>query len=82
MHTRLWIAAAFAATPILALSPVAFPGGDEAGCAKTVAGARYNQRLFRVARSIVGNASEAEDVVQQAYVCAYANLEQFAGEAA
>ena len=46
MHTRLWIAAAFAATPILALSPVAFPGGEEAGCAKTVAGARYNQRLF------------------------------------
>lgn len=46
MHTRLWIAAAFAATPILALSPIAFPGGEEAGCAKTVPGARYNQRLF------------------------------------
>ena len=46
MHTRLWIAAAFAATPILALSPVAFPAADDAGCVKAVAGARYNQRLF------------------------------------
>jgi RNA polymerase sigma-70 factor, ECF subfamily len=43
---------------------------------------RYNQRLFRVARSIVGNDSEAEDVVQHAYVCAYAHLEQFTGAAA
>lgn len=43
---------------------------------------RYNQRLFRVARSIVGNDSEAEDVVQHAYVCAYTNLQQFAGAAA
>ena len=46
MHTRLWIAAAFAATPILALSPVAFPAADEAACVKGVGGARYNQRLF------------------------------------
>jgi RNA polymerase sigma-70 factor (ECF subfamily) len=43
---------------------------------------RYNQRLFRVARSIVGNVSEAEDVVQHAYVCAYTHLRQFAGAAA
>jgi hypothetical protein len=46
MHTRLWIAAAVAATPILALSPAAFPASHEGGCAKVVAGARYNQRLF------------------------------------
>ena len=46
MHTRLWIAAAFAATPILALSPVAFPASHDAGCVKAVTGARYNQRLF------------------------------------
>jgi RNA polymerase sigma-70 factor (ECF subfamily) len=43
---------------------------------------RYNQRLFRVARGIVGRDSEAEDVVQHAYVCAYAHLQQFAGAAA
>jgi len=40
---------------------------------------RYNQRLFRVARSIVGDDAEAEDVVQQAYLSAYQHLDQFAG---
>ncbi|MEQ9620326.1 MAG: RNA polymerase sigma factor [Deltaproteobacteria bacterium] len=40
---------------------------------------RYNQRLYRVARSIVGDASEAEDVMQDAYVQAYTHLSQFAG---
>jgi RNA polymerase sigma-70 factor (ECF subfamily) len=42
---------------------------------------RYNQRLYRIARSIVGDAGEAEDVVQDAYVRAYINLGQFAGTA-
>lgn len=42
---------------------------------------RYNQRLFRAALSIVGDADEAEDVIQQAYVNAYMHLGQFAGEA-
>lgn len=46
MHNRLWIAGILAATPILALSPAAFPASHEAGCVKTVAGVRYNQRLF------------------------------------
>jgi len=46
MHARLWIAAAVAATPMLVLSPAAFPASHEPGCAKIVAGARYNQRLF------------------------------------
>ncbi len=45
MHTRLWLAGILAATPILALSPVAFPSRD-AGCVRSVAGSRYNQRLF------------------------------------
>jgi RNA polymerase sigma-70 factor (ECF subfamily) len=40
---------------------------------------RYNQRLYRVARAIVGNDSEAEDVMQDAYVRAYEHLAQFAG---
>jgi len=40
---------------------------------------RYNQRLFRVARGIVGNDVEAEDVVQEAYVRAFEHLDQFAG---
>jgi RNA polymerase sigma-70 factor, ECF subfamily len=42
---------------------------------------RCNQRLFRVARAIVQNESEAEDVVQAAYLRAFAGLEAFRGEA-
>ena len=42
---------------------------------------RYNQRLYRVARSILRNDTEAEDVMQDAYVRAYTHLNQFAGEA-
>lgn len=42
---------------------------------------RYNQRLYRVARSILRNDGEAEDVMQDAYVRAYEHLNQFAGEA-
>src|SRR5262245_20459905 len=40
---------------------------------------RYNQRLFRVARAILRDDAEAEDVMQQAYLNAYAHLDQFAG---
>jgi RNA polymerase sigma-70 factor, ECF subfamily len=40
---------------------------------------RYNQRLFRVVRSIIGEDSEAEDIVQEAYVRAFQNLRQFEG---
>jgi RNA polymerase sigma-70 factor (ECF subfamily) len=42
---------------------------------------RHNPRLYRVARTIVKNDVEAEDVMQEAYVRAYANLSQFKGEA-
>lgn len=42
---------------------------------------RYNQRLYRVARAIVRSDSEAEDVMQDAYVRAYAHLDQFARRA-
>jgi RNA polymerase sigma-70 factor (ECF subfamily) len=42
---------------------------------------RYNQRLYRAVRAIVGRDDEAEDVVQQAYVAAYSNLSRFRGEA-
>jgi len=38
---------------------------------------RYNQRLFRVARAILKDEAEAEDVMQQAYVNAYTHLHQF-----
>jgi RNA polymerase sigma-70 factor, ECF subfamily len=39
---------------------------------------RYNQRLYRVARAILHNDAEAEDVMQDAYVRAYEHLGQFA----
>ena len=42
---------------------------------------RYNQRLYRAARSILRNEAEAEDVVQDAYVRAYTHLGQYAGRA-
>lgn len=42
---------------------------------------RYNQRLYRLARSILRNEGEAEDVVQQAYLSAFAHLGEFREEA-
>lgn len=42
---------------------------------------RYNQRLYRVARAILRDDGEAEDVMQEAYVRAYQHLDQFAGRA-
>jgi RNA polymerase sigma-70 factor (ECF subfamily) len=42
---------------------------------------RYNQRLFRAARSILRDEAAAEDVMQETYLRAFANLDQFAGHA-
>jgi RNA polymerase sigma-70 factor (ECF subfamily) len=39
-----------------------------------------NRRLYRLARGILRNDSEAEDVVQETYVRAFTNLERFRGE--
>lgn len=40
---------------------------------------RYNQRMYRVARAILRDDTEAEDVMQDAYVRAYQHLHQFEG---
>lgn len=53
--------------------------GDRAAFATVIR--RHNRRLYRVARSVVRDDSEAEDVVQEAYVRAFANLDRFRGEA-
>ncbi len=42
---------------------------------------RHNQRLFRVARAMMRNDAEAEDVVQASYVKAFTHLDGFRGEA-
>src|SRR5688572_13148035 len=42
---------------------------------------RYNQRLYRVARAVLRDDGEAEDVTQEAWVRAFTHLDQFAGRA-
>ena len=42
---------------------------------------RYNQRLYRVAMSIINDDAEAEDVMQTTYINAYENLGKFAFKA-
>jgi len=42
---------------------------------------RCNQRLFRLARGVVGNDSDAEDVLQEAYLKAFAAISGFRREA-
>jgi RNA polymerase sigma-70 factor (ECF subfamily) len=70
--------------------PSSPPTPDEDVVARVVAGdvdlfevimRRYNRRLYRVARSIVRDDGEAEDVLQHAYVEAFAHLAQFEGRA-
>ncbi|HUZ91747.1 MAG TPA: RNA polymerase sigma factor [Methylocella sp.] len=41
---------------------------------------RHNRRLYRIARGILRNDSEAEDVVQEAYVNAFTHLGSFRGD--
>ena len=43
---------------------------------------RYNRRLYRLARAVLGNDAEAKDALQEAYLCAYRSIGQFRGEAA
>lgn len=40
----------------------------------------HNQRLYRLARGVVRNNSEAEDIVQEAYVRAFTHLQSFRGD--
>jgi RNA polymerase sigma-70 factor (ECF subfamily) len=75
-----------------ALQPAATPTtlSDEEVVARVLAGdtslfeilmRRYNQRLFRIARGILSDDGEAEDVMQEAYVRAFRELSAFRGEA-
>jgi len=42
---------------------------------------RHNQRVYRVARAVLKDETEAEDVMQQAYINAFTHLDQFAERA-
>ncbi|HEV2442712.1 MAG TPA: RNA polymerase sigma factor [Steroidobacteraceae bacterium] len=53
-------------------------GGD--GTAFALLMRRFNRRLYRVARAIVGDDAEAEDALQEAYINAYRCLRQFRGD--
>lgn len=41
---------------------------------------KYNRRLYRVARSVVGNDADAEEVLQEGYLHAFAALGGYRGE--
>jgi len=65
-----------AATPELALVQAA-KGGDVAAFEELVR--RYDRNIFRIAQHITQNREDAEDVMQDAFLKAYENLEQFQG---
>src|SRR4051812_23653245 len=41
---------------------------------------RYNRRLYRIARGVLHNDTDAEDVVQDSYLRAFDNLGKFEGK--
>ncbi|MBL4632786.1 MAG: sigma-70 family RNA polymerase sigma factor, partial [Kofleriaceae bacterium] len=67
-------------------SPADLEGSDESLVARVLDGEkdafavlvrRYNQRIYRIARSILRDEAEAEDVAQQTMVLAYQKLGQW-----
>jgi RNA polymerase sigma-70 factor (ECF subfamily) len=73
----------------LAAADVVAATGDDAALASLAAQGdqdafarimrRYNQRLYRVAVSVMGDASEAEDVLQESYVRAFYSFGTYSG---
>ena len=53
-------------------------GGDDSAFEELVK--RYDRNVFRIAQHITQNREDAEDVVQDAFLKAYRNLEQFQGQ--
>jgi RNA polymerase sigma-70 factor (ECF subfamily) len=58
---------------------VALARAGEAGVFRTIM-QRHNRRLYRVARGVIGDDAEAEDVVQETYLKAFQSLAAFRGE--
>lgn len=83
MSESLQHAAALAAADVVAAA------GDDAALASRAAQGdqdafaqimrRYNQRLYRLAVSVMGDASEAEDVLQESYVRAFYAFATYTG---
>ena len=83
MSESIHNAAALAAADVVAAS------GDDAALARLAAQGdqdafarimrRYNQRLYRLAVSVMGDASEAEDVLQESYVRAFYAFATYSG---
>lgn len=73
----------------LAAADVVAASGDDAALASLAAQGdqdafarimrRYNQRLYRVAVAVMGDASEAEDVLQESYVRAFYSFATYSG---
>jgi RNA polymerase sigma-70 factor (ECF subfamily) len=59
---------------------VALARARDAAAFRTIMKA-HNQRLYRLARGIVRNDGEAEDIVQESYVRAFTHLDGFRGDA-
>jgi RNA polymerase sigma-70 factor (ECF subfamily) len=79
MHSRTLARSAADLSPCDDQTLVALArNGDEAACRTIVQ--RYNRRLYRVARGVVRNESEAEDIVQETYVRAFTSLGGFRGD--
>jgi RNA polymerase sigma-70 factor (ECF subfamily) len=71
-------------------SSASAPSSDEEICRRVAAGEtalfevlmrRHDQRVYRAVRALLRNEAEVEDVMQHAYVAAYAHLGEFSGEA-
>jgi RNA polymerase sigma-70 factor (ECF subfamily) len=43
---------------------------------------RYNRRLYRLARAVLRDRTEAEDALQEAYLCAFRSIKGYRAEAA
>ena len=55
-------------------------GGDQVAFERLMR--RYNRRLYRLARAILKDSAEAEDVLQDAYLSAFQAMHHFRGDAA
>ena len=55
-------------------------GGDHVAFERLMR--RYNRRLYRLARAVLKDPAEADDVLQDAYLSAYQSLRHFRGDAA